>query len=69
VQGNPEGLDAHTLIPHGGEKWPEFPRNFNGIRLHFERMNIEGVVWHHPDGRMVKIKTGDFGLKRHSMTV
>lgn len=26
--------------------------------------NVEGVVWHHPDGRMVKIKTRDFGLTR-----
>jgi hypothetical protein len=26
--------------------------------------NIEGIVWHHSDGRMVKIKAKDFGIKR-----
>jgi hypothetical protein len=25
--------------------------------------DIEGIVWHHPDGRMVKIKKKDFGYK------
>ena len=29
---------------------------------------VEGIVWHHPDGRMVKIKTKDFGLKRAGTT-
>ena len=24
---------------------------------------VEGIVWHHPDGRMVKIKRKDFGFK------
>jgi hypothetical protein len=26
--------------------------------------DIEGLVFHHPDGRMAKIKLRDFGLKR-----
>jgi hypothetical protein len=26
--------------------------------------NIEGIVWHHPDGRMAKLKLRDFGVKR-----
>ena len=26
------------------------------------RLDIEGIVWHHPDGRMAKIKRRDFGL-------
>jgi len=25
---------------------------------------VKEIVWHHPDGRMVKIKARDFGLKR-----
>jgi len=25
---------------------------------------MEGIVWHHPDGRMVKIKGVDFGINR-----
>jgi len=28
--------------------------------------SIEGVVFHHPDGRMAKIKARDFGIKRPS---
>lgn len=27
-------------------------------------MNIEGIVFHHPDGRMAKIKLRDFGISR-----
>jgi hypothetical protein len=27
------------------------------------RPYMEGVVWYHEDGRMVKIKRRDFGLK------
>ena len=26
-------------------------------------MPIEGIVWHHPDGRMAKIKARDFGIQ------
>jgi hypothetical protein len=26
--------------------------------------DIEGIVWHHSDGRMAKIKLRDFGHKR-----
>lgn len=64
VQGNPERLERHTLIPHGASVLFDFPRDFAGIR---ERLlawdNVEGVVWHHPDGRMVKIKRRDFVRK------
>jgi hypothetical protein len=27
-------------------------------------IDIEGLVFHHPDGRMAKIKLRDFGMKR-----
>ena len=64
VQGNPEGLDRHRLMRHGMARLPGFPRDFAGIRLAFQEEDIDGVVWHHPDGRMVKIKCRDFGLKR-----
>ena len=26
--------------------------------------DIEGLVWHHPDGRMAKLKMRDMDLKR-----
>lgn len=64
VQGNPEHLEQHTLIPHGSVELPDAPRDFDGLNAYFATRDIEGIVWHHPDGRMVKIKARDFGLKR-----
>lgn len=37
---------------------------FDSIRDFLAQHDIEGLVWHHPDGRMVKIKGKDFGIKR-----
>lgn len=64
IQGNPEGAEAHWLVEHGAEHVPDCPRNFDGIREYLRSANIEGIVWHHEDGRMVKIKAKDFGFKR-----
>lgn len=64
IQGNPEGLDTHMLLRHGSSLLPGAPRNFVGIREYLTNVRIEGIVWHHPDGRMVKIKGRDFGIKR-----
>lgn len=62
VQGNlyrREG--AHTLVPHGGlTACP--PRSFEGIRAYLEWTYSEGLVFHHPDGRMAKVKRRDFGI-------
>lgn len=63
VQGNPEKLERHELIRHGATV-VEAPRTFQELREWFKGRDIEGVVWHHPDGRMVKIKKKDFGLRR-----
>lgn len=64
VQGNPEGFDRHVLVQHGAAICDAAPRDFAGLRAFFDEWDIEGVVWHHPDGRMVKIKAKDFGIKR-----
>ena len=64
VQGNPERLKSHELIPHGAEVITGVPRDFAGLRDYLSWAGMEGIVWHHPDGRMVKIKAKDFGLKR-----
>lgn len=65
VQGNPEGYKAHTLVPHSSLALAnQPPRDFDGLRAWLEGKDIEGLVWHHPDGRMAKIKLRDFGLKR-----
>lgn len=64
IQGNPEGFATHVLVQHGNTLLLNFPRTFAGIRQTLRTLNIEGVVWRHPDGRMAKIKQRDFGLKR-----
>lgn len=64
IQGNPDGFEGHQLVPHGYSEMPAFPRTFEAIKAVFADCDIEGVVWHHPDGRMVKIKVKDFGFKR-----
>lgn len=65
IQGNPEHCAIHMLIRHGAIPLRDCPRDFDAIRNYLAgRPDIEGIVWHHPDGRMVKIKSKDFGLKR-----
>lgn len=60
VQGNPERFLIHALVKHGQEQLPECPRTFEGVRGYLLGVNYEGIVWHHPDGRMAKIKKRDF---------
>jgi hypothetical protein len=65
VQGNPEGYEKHTLVRHGATpSMPPPPLTFIGLRNYFDLIDVEGIVWHHPDGRMAKIKAKDFGLRR-----
>lgn len=63
INGNPENFGKHTLVHHGLETF-DCPRTFDGLRAFLATRDIEGIVWHHPDGRMVKIKARDFGFKR-----
>ena len=65
VQGNPEKSPQHRLVSHNSLDLDEpVPTGFNELRAYLGSRDIEGIVWHHPDGRMVKIKGKDFGLKR-----
>ena len=64
VQGNPEGEATHILLRHADAEVLEAPRTFAGLREWMAGKNIEGIVWHHPDGRMAKLKLRDFGLRR-----
>jgi hypothetical protein len=65
VQGIPEHWPRHQLVPHGSIVVDDVPRTFDGLREWFATNNtIEGIVFHHPDGRMAKIKLRDFGIKR-----
>lgn len=63
INGNKDNVPEHRLIPHGTEIFTEAPRDFNKLKVWFANQSIEGIVWHHPDGRMVKIKKKDFGHK------
>lgn len=63
VQGNKYHLDQHILRLHGDVVLPPWPRDFTSLREYFElHPELEGIVWHHPDGRLVKLKRRDFGL-------
>lgn len=61
---NPEKLADHFLIEHGAHMIGSVPRTFDALKKWFADVDIEGIVWHHPDGQMVKIKKKDFGYSR-----
>jgi hypothetical protein len=44
--------------------YADVPRTLVGLREWLRDKNIEGIVSHHPDGRMANIKKRDFGMKR-----
>jgi hypothetical protein len=61
INGNPEETRGHALISHAGaEILRDVPRSFIGLREYMNVFHGEGIVWHHPDGRMAKIKRRDF---------
>lgn len=63
-RGNPEDLVEDCLIRHGVVSLGVSRPNFTYLGDWFAGRDIEGIVWHHIDGRMCKIKKSDFGLKR-----
>ncbi len=63
INGNPEGFADHVLVPHGVTVLDgalTAPRDFDGLRDYLLSHTMEGIVWHHPDGRMAKLKRRDF---------
>ncbi len=66
IQGNPYQLANHILHKHGEPLTIQFdedvPRDFAGLKQWLTEHELEGIVWHHSDGRKVKIKRRDFGL-------
>lgn len=75
INGNKDNFSTHYLIKHGDHSagtvdYPvPDPITFESLKEFFKsndgqtHRDIEGIVWHHPDGRMVKIKKKDFGYK------
>ena len=63
VKSNPHGFERHILVRHGEQVVMRFPLTFDGMRRYLDHYSHEGVVWHHRDGRMSKVKRRDFGYK------
>jgi hypothetical protein len=65
LQKNPYYLRDHQLWPHGATQLSKASgRTYNAIGDWLSRARpMEGIVFHHPDGRMAKIKRRDFGLE------
>jgi hypothetical protein len=67
VQGNPHDTQDHVLMPHGHGPELAPPTEFDALGAWLHQVTadmsppgFEGIVWHHPDGRMAKIKARDF---------
>lgn len=65
INGNPERLPFHSLVLHDDAQWIKpFSLTFEGLRetvqILADREGFEGIVWHHSDGRMAKLKARDF---------
>jgi len=62
IQGNPEGFGVHLHIKHSdADVLDNVPRNISELGQWLLSQMHEGVVFHHQDGRMAKIKKRDFG--------
>lgn len=66
VNGNPEHVGRHVLVRHGyvsaeaESAFRSLPLDFDGLAKWLHAHDYEGIVWHHPDGRMAKLKKRDF---------
>ena len=61
INGNPEKRDEHWLVLHDTAEVLDAPRDHDGLRgWLLAHPQYEGIVWHHPDGRMAKLKRRDF---------
>jgi hypothetical protein len=61
INRNPEGTTTHVLIRHADAEVLDITaRDYDGLRLVLSGFPGEGIVWHHPDGRMAKLKRRDF---------
>jgi hypothetical protein len=62
IRCNPHNFKTHVLIKHGEVEVKVEDRSFNGIKTFLESFDGEGLVFHHADGRMAKIRNKDFEL-------
>ena len=61
INGNPERHRVHVLVRHGAAYFSQVrpPRPVQLI-AQCRWLGWEGIVWHHPDGRMAKLKVSDY---------
>lgn len=64
IQSNPEKATTHLLVRHGTIDIFDTKEVLENPKGFMENLDIEGIVFHHPDGRMCKIRKKDFGMKR-----
>lgn len=64
INDNPEGVQRHELVPHGSHRLPG--KSPEELIEDCRRQGFEGVVWHHPDGRMVKLKVDNYPPEREA---
>lgn len=65
VQGNPHNMSHNILMPHGHtlyHAYVESKRDFESLKEAIKIAPYEGIVWHHPDGRMAKLTKKKFGF-------
>lgn len=67
INNNPENYTHHTLIAHTqAEKIPDTdPRTYETLRALVLSLPYEGIVFHHPDGRMAKTRKKDYKQPNH----
>ena len=62
VNGNRQKLNRHELWRHGS-KVVEVERTREAMIKWLTENDAEGLVFHHEDGRMAKVRRKDFGIK------
>ncbi|MCW2953243.1 MAG: mucin [Conexibacter sp.] len=68
VNGNPEQFIGHKLVEHAdaeglfvvGLDYDDLATTVGALH---RAWGVEGIVWHHPDGRMAKLKARDFAAE------
>jgi hypothetical protein len=67
INGNPEAMTGHVVVRHGYRAYAsdqalrDLKLDHDGLREWLlAHPEWEGIVFHHPDGRMAKIKRRDF---------
>ena len=63
IRCNPHKFDSHVLLKHGDVVVEVEDRSLEGIRAFLEGFDGEGLVFHHPDGRMAKVRCKDFDIE------